>query len=96
MLSLEPNPRALPERGRARTVRIKAPFLLTRMRDWRGRGRRCACLWSRRDKEWIIEQELYLGRTQQPVPSTLEGPLIPADLLEQCDSAASEVMVDSA
>lgn len=53
-------------------------------------------LWSRRDKEWIIEQELYLGRTQQPVPSTLEGPLIPADLLEQCDSAASEVMVDSA
>lgn len=46
--------------------KVKAPFVLTRMRGWRGRGCRYAWLWSRRGKEWAIEQELYLGRYLAP------------------------------
>jgi hypothetical protein len=41
--------------------RVRAPFHVTRMRDWRGNGQKQAWLWSRRDKGWVIEQELRLG-----------------------------------
>src|SRR5215469_11526255 len=62
-LLLEAHARSSCEIVRARPAyKVKAPFVLTRMRDWRGRGRRYAWLWSRRGKEWVIEQELYLGR----------------------------------
>jgi hypothetical protein len=74
---IEPNPRISLEPTQAQPAfKLKAPFLLTRMRDWRGRGRRCAWLWSRRGKEWVVEQELYLGRSQQLVPPTRENVLI--------------------
>ena len=77
MFLIEPNPRISLEPTPARTAfKLKVPFLLTRMRDWRGRGRRCAWLWSRRGKEWVVEQELYLGRFQQLVPPTREDVLI--------------------
>jgi hypothetical protein len=83
---IEPNPRLSLEPTEARpTFRLKAPFLLTRMRDWRGRGRRCAWLWARRGREWVIEQELYLGRFQQLVPPTPDDVLLGAGPLEQPD-----------
>jgi hypothetical protein len=83
---IEPSPRISLEPTQARpTFKLKAPFLLTRMRDWRGRGRRCAWLWSRRGKEWVIEQELYFGRFQQLVPPTRDGVLIGVGPLEQPD-----------
>lgn len=59
--------------------RVKAPFLLTRMRDWRGLGRKQTWLWSRRGREWVIDQELYLGRTQAQKPLVHESPLIATD-----------------
>jgi hypothetical protein len=67
VLLLEAYSRSSCEIVRARPAyKVKAPFVLTRMRDWRGRGRRYAWLWSRRGKEWVIEQELYLGRYLAP------------------------------
>jgi hypothetical protein len=67
VLLLEAHSRVSCEIVRARPAyKVKAPFVLTRMRDWRGRGRRYAWLWSRRGKEWVIEQELYLGRYLAP------------------------------
>jgi hypothetical protein len=95
---IEPNPRISLEPTQARpTFKLKAPFLLTRMRDWRGRGRRCAWLWARRGKEWVIEQELYLGRFQQLVPSTREDGRIAVGALEQSDlDEMSEEMMNTA
>ena len=83
---IEPNARISLEPTQARpTFKLKALFLLTRMRDWRCRGRRCAWLWARRGKEWVIEQELHLGRFQQLVPPTREDVLIGVGPLEQPD-----------
>jgi hypothetical protein len=88
---IESNPRLSLEPPQARpTFKLKAPFLLTRMRDWRGRGRRCAWLWARRGKEWVIEQELYLGRFQQLLPPTREDVLIGVGRLEQPGFGHSE------
>ena len=86
MSLIEPNPRISVEPTQARpTFKLHAPFVLTRMRDWRGRGRRCAWLWARRFKEWVIEQELYLGRFQQLVPPTREDVLMGVGPPEQPD-----------
>jgi hypothetical protein len=41
--------------------KVKAPFLLTRMRDWRQQGWKQTWLWSLRGNAWVIDQELYLG-----------------------------------
>lgn len=83
---IEPNPRISLEPTQARPpFKLKAPFLLTRMRDWRGRGRRYARLWARRGKEWVIEQQLYLGRFQPLVPPTREDVLIGVGPLERPD-----------
>lgn len=41
--------------------RVRAPFYVTRMRDWRGNGQKQVWLWSRRGKGWVIDQELHLG-----------------------------------
>ena len=48
--------------------RIRAPFLLTKMRDL-PEGRTQMWLWSLRDKEWVIDQELYLGQGSQIPPA---------------------------
>ena len=67
MLLLEAHSRVSCEIVRPRPAyKVKAPFVVTRMRGWRGRGCRYAWLWSRRGKEWAIEQELYLGRYVAP------------------------------
>jgi hypothetical protein len=44
--------------------RIRAPFFLTKMRDL-PEGRTQMWLWSLRDKEWVVDQELYLGQGSQ-------------------------------
>lgn len=76
MSLIEPNPLIFLEATQARPgFKLKVPFLLTRMRDWRGRGRRCAWLWARRGKVWVIEQELHLGRFQPRVPPAREDVL---------------------
>jgi hypothetical protein len=83
---IEPHPRLSVGPTQARpTFKPRAPFVLTKMRDWRGRGRRCAWLWARRGKEWVIEQELYLGRFQQLVPPTREDVLMGVGPPEQPD-----------
>ena len=46
---------------RQNPFRVKAP----RMRDWRGRGRKYAWLWSRRGTDWANDQELYPGCERQ-------------------------------
>jgi hypothetical protein len=85
-LSLIEPPRISVEPTQARpTFKPRATFVLTKMRDWRGRGRRCAWLWARRGKEWVIEQELYLGRFQQLVPPTREDVLMGVGPPEQPD-----------
>jgi hypothetical protein len=52
---------------RQNPFRVKAPLCLTRMRDWRGRGRKYAWLRSRRGTDWAIDQELYLGWERQQI-----------------------------
>jgi|SRR6516162_6026690 hypothetical protein len=41
--------------------KVRAPFFLTRMRDWREQGSKQTWLWSLRGNAWVIDQELYLG-----------------------------------
>lgn len=56
---------AAPQQERP-AFKVKPPFRVTRMRDWRGKGRRCAWLWSLRGRAWVVEQELYLGQAILP------------------------------
>jgi len=48
--------------------RIRAPFFLTKMRDL-PEGRTEMWLWALRGKEWVIDQELYLGQGSQIPPA---------------------------
>ena len=49
--------------------RVKAPFILTRMRDWRGLGRKQMWLWSLRGRQWVIDQEFYLRQDESEMPA---------------------------
>ena len=44
--------------------KVRAPFFLTRMRDWREQGSKQTWLWSLRGNAWVIDQELYLGHDE--------------------------------
>ena len=48
--------------------KVRAPFFLKRMRDWREQGRKQTWLWSLRGNARVIDQELYLGHDESEMP----------------------------
>jgi hypothetical protein len=71
------NTELLPGIPQRHIFRVKAPFHLTKMRGWTGSGCKQVWLWSRHGKEWVIDQDLYLGRDRQgrPLRSYVSSPL---------------------
>jgi hypothetical protein len=53
--------------------KVRAPFFLTRMREWREQGGKQMWLWSLRGNGWVIDQELYLGHDESEMPPAEKG-----------------------
>ena len=63
--------------------KVRAPFFLTKMRDWREQGRKQTWLWSLRGNAWVIDQELYLGHDESEMPPAEMGWLSPSPKTRQ-------------
>jgi len=57
--------------------RVRAPFFLTWMRDWREQGWKQTWLWSLRGNAWVIDQELYLGHDESEMSPAGIGESVP-------------------
>ena len=66
--------------------KVRAPFFLTRMRNWRKQGRKQMWLWSLRGSAWVIDQELYLGHDESEMPHCREGLVSPSPKTRQVKS----------
>ena len=66
--------------------KVRAPFFLTRMRNWRKQGRKQMWLWSLRGSAWVIDQELYLGHGESEMPPAERDWLSPSPKTRQVKS----------